>query len=63
MTCLSFSPCGKYLATGARSGPVALWNVLSNHEIGTFKSLGGSFRFLYLMSEISKEGISLFFFL
>lgn len=39
--CAKFSPCGKYLATGAKSGPTLVWRVVGGRKIEPYKSFGG----------------------
>ncbi|VDD90627.1 unnamed protein product [Enterobius vermicularis] len=39
--CASFSPCGKYLATGAKNGPTLVWKVVSQCLLEPYKSFGG----------------------
>ncbi|KHN85061.1 WD repeat-containing protein 26 -like protein [Toxocara canis] len=40
--CASFSPCGKYLATGAKCGPTLVWKVVNGRAVEPYKSFGGS---------------------
>uniref|UniRef100_A0A915DBW7 LisH domain-containing protein n=1 Tax=Ditylenchus dipsaci TaxID=166011 RepID=A0A915DBW7_9BILA len=37
--CLEFSPCGKYLASGAKSHEVIIWQVVNNHSICIYRRL------------------------
>uniref|UniRef100_A0A0N5AHY7 LisH domain-containing protein n=1 Tax=Syphacia muris TaxID=451379 RepID=A0A0N5AHY7_9BILA len=39
--CASFSPCGKYLATGAKSGPTLVWKVNQQCLLEPYKSFEG----------------------
>lgn len=39
--CASFSPCGKYLATGAKNGPTLVWKVVNQSRLEPYKSFGG----------------------
>uniref|UniRef100_A0A915BZK0 LisH domain-containing protein n=1 Tax=Parascaris univalens TaxID=6257 RepID=A0A915BZK0_PARUN len=40
--CAAFSPCGKYLATGAKCGPTLIWKVVNGRTIEPYKSFGGN---------------------
>lgn len=37
--CLEFSPCGKYLASGAKSNCVLIWKVIENQNIRVYRRL------------------------
>ncbi|VDN23697.1 unnamed protein product [Gongylonema pulchrum] len=37
--CVQFSPCGRYLATGSKSGPVHVWKVLNATAVESYREL------------------------